>query len=295
MTRKASAIAIGLIATLVVAAPASAQTLSFKTATSLAKKLGTTQVGTKRAVVRFHIYKGKRISARQIAFPYDDRSRSNVYCAATIVVTMTGKTTRAAFKLPRPSCLQIPGEVLRYEAVTRSTARAVIAQNAAVRASARAFTRSLRACRTLNVPRSRRDEAELLLNVGSLEALERPIDTQLGDFVTGLANAGANQSTLKAGAAAWADYVSVLRALPSLPDPCATLAQWEKDKYAADKAPVDFTALSALDKRGSADLVRITRAARYLARNGVFPSAVVNFTPDGLIFREKIDVGVTGG
>ena len=84
-------------------------------------------------------------------------------------------------------------------------------------------------------------------------------------------------------------------ALPPLPDPCATLAQWEKDRYAADKAPVDFAALTALDKRGSGDLVRIARAAKYMARSGAFPSAVLNFTPDGLIFREKIDVGVTGG
>jgi hypothetical protein len=294
MTTKASAMAVALIATLVVAAPASAQTLSFKTATALAKKLGNTQLGTKRAVTRYHIYKGKRISSRQITFPYDDRSATNVFCKATIAVTQTGATTRAVFKVPPSACAQVPEEVLKFEAVTRSSARAVLARSAAVRASALAFTRSLRGCRSLNVPRARRDEAELLLNVGSLEALERPIDAQLGDFVAGLAAVGANQSTLKAAAVAWADYLAVLRALPALPDPCSTLAQWEKDKYAGDKAPVDFTALTALDKRGSADLVRITRAAKYMARSGAFPSAAVNFTPDGLIFRERIDVGITG-
>jgi hypothetical protein len=284
-----------MIATLAVVTPASAQTLSFNTATKLATKLGKTQMGTKRAVVVFHVYKGKRISARQITFPYDDRSRSNVFCQAKIAVKLTGNIARAAFVLPKPACMQIPEEVLRYEAVTRSSARAVIARNAAVRASAVAFTRSLKGCRTLRVPHSRSDEAELLLNVGSLEALEGPIDAQLGGFVAGLAAAGANQSTLKAGAAAWADYLAVLRSLPALPNPCRTLAQWEKDKYAADKAPVDFAALNALDKRGSADLVRIARAAKYMARSGAFPSTALNFTPDGLIFREKIDVAVTGG
>jgi hypothetical protein len=295
MTRKPLAIAVAMIATLAVVTPASAQSLSLNTATKLAKKLGSTQVDSKRAVVRFHIYKGKRVSSRQINFPYDDRSRSNVYCQATIAVKLTGNTAKAQFVLPRAACQQIPEEVLAYESVTRSSARAVIARSAAIRASATAFTRSLKACRSLKVPHSRSDEAELLLNVGSLEALEGPIDAQLGNFVAGLAAAGANQSTLKAGAAAWADYLAVLRSLPSLPDPCKTLAQWEKDKYAADKAPVDFAALTALDKRGSADLVRIARAAKYMARTGAFPSTVVNFTPDGLIFREKIDVGVTGG
>ena len=294
MTRKASAIAAAMIATLVVAAPASAQTLSFKTATKLAKQLGNEQLDSTRDVVRYHVFKGRRVSSKQITFPYDDRSRADVYCTATVVVTLRGRTARATFRTPEPACAKIPGEVLRFEAVTRRSARAVIARSAAVRASARAFTRSLRACRTLDVPRSRADEAELLLNVGSLEALQRPIDAQLGDFVAGLAAVGANQSTLKAGAAAWADYLAVLRALPPLPDPCATLQQWENDKYAADKAPVDFAALRALDRRGSTDLVRIARAARHMARMGAYPSAAVNFTPDGLIFREKIDVGITG-
>ena len=293
MTKKATAIAVALIAALVVAAPASAQTLSFKTATTLAKRLGNEQLGGSRDVVRYHIFKGRRVSSRQITFPYDDRSRTNVFCKSTIVVTLRGKTATARFTT-RATCARIPSEVLAFEAVTRRSARAVLARSAAVRDSARAFTRSLRACRTLDVPRSRADEAELLLNVGSLQALERPIDEQLGDFVAGLAAVGAERPTLKAGAAAWADYLAVLRALPPLPDPCETLARWERDRYAADKAPVDFAALRELDRRGSADLVRITRAARYMAARGAYPSAAVNFTPDGLIFREKIDIGITG-
>ena len=297
--RGVPAIAIALIAALGFTGSASARTnaLSVPTASKLARKLAAKQV-TGRDVVSFHIYAPARVGRNRVAFLYDDRTTANVFCTARIVVTrrVSSRTTTIRARFAGSACKGIPGDVLATEAATRNTVRALRGTAAATADSLDALERSVKRCRNLDVPRARRAAVAAILDISLVEALEGPNDAALGDFVTALNNVQTTNTTLTAGIAGWTDYLAAVRSLPAIPDPCATLQTWAQAGWAADQSPIDMAAYRAADERTTVDQRAISRAARFLARSGVFPRTVQQFTPEGLLLRLAPEFpGITGG
>jgi hypothetical protein len=286
----ATALAIGGAAT------AQAKVLAYKDAKVLAKRLAQKQVRG-RNVISFHLQRASRLSATKLAFPYDDRTADDVFCTARVIVksTTSGRTTTIRARFTRVSCAGIPPEVLTFEALTRRAQRDLRTNTAATVDALDVVRRSARACRSVNVPRSRVDEAEALFDIALVEALERPNDAAVGNFVAALVDAQASNATLATGAAAWADYLATVRSLPEVTNPCGLLKQWKRSGFTASTAPIDFAAYRALDRRAARDSRAIEKAAALMLRRGAFPNAAIGFTPDGLLLQEGARIGITGG
>src|SRR4051794_7695165 len=209
-----AAFAIGGVAT------AQAKRLSYSQAKALAKRLAEKQVRG-RNVVSFHLQSASRLGAHKLVFPYDDRTADNVFCTARVVVTSAtaGRTTTIKARFTRVHCNGIPSEVLRFEAITRGAQRELRANAAATVDAVDAVKRSSRQCRNVKVPRSKVASAKALFDIALIEALERPNDAAVGDFVAALADADASDSTLAAGASPWAGHPPTGRAPPDGPQP----------------------------------------------------------------------------
>jgi hypothetical protein len=288
MTKRLPALAIALVASLGFCGVASAASapLSVKDAKKLARQLAQKQVRG-RDVVSYHLLATKRLSPSRIAFAYDDRTASNVYCTATLIVssTATGRTitTRAAFKGQK--CNGIPSDALAVEAATRAAVRDMRGTAVATADSLDRLSKSVKRCSRLSVPRSRRAAVAAILDVALVDALEGPNDTPLTKFVDALKKVSTNNPFLQAGIAGWQDYLAVVRSLPRFSDPCATLQAWAQAGWSAGSSPIDLAAYNALKRRAVSDRKLIARAAKYLAGVGVFPRAVISFTPEGLLLR----------
>jgi hypothetical protein len=298
MTKRLTAALMCVLASFAVAGVATAQAkgLSFRTAKSLAKRLAQKQV-LGRNVVSFHLRGARRVSATRIVFAYDDRTADHVYCTATLIVdqAVSGHTTTTRAQFAGQRCRGIPTEVRKFEAITRQAQRDLRANTAATVRSLDAVNASARRCRNLRVPRSHARDASALFDIALVEALEQPNDATVGDFAARLVGVDASDSTLAAGALGWADYVSTIRSLPQVDDPCGALKRWARTGYAADRTPIDFGAYRKLNARAAADRRAINRAARLLAADGVFPNTVLGFTPDGLLLQLAAKAGITGG
>jgi hypothetical protein len=290
MTKRLTAVALCAAAMLAIGgvATADARGLTRHDAKQLAKRLANKQVRG-RGVISFHILLPRRVSASEVVFLYDDRTKQNVYCTATIIVTQSTKgtarggtrtTTRARFF--DQSCNLIPGEVLRFEAATRTALRDVRANRRATTRAVRTVERSAIGCK-VRPPRSRTDDAELIFGVAFNRALFQPNGDALLSFVARLTDVGAGRARLAAGAAAWTDLVATVAGMPDVGDPCKALRAWAGTGYAADQAPIDFAATRASIAALDADTKAINGAARLMARFGAFPSAAVGFTADGLL------------
>src|SRR4051794_20677204 len=277
-------------------ASAHAKTLPYNDAKALAKQLADKQVRG-RNVLSFHLLHGKRLSATRIAFPYDDRTADHVFCTARVLVTSTtsGRTTTIKARFVGARCAGIPSEFLKYEAITRRAQRELRANTAATVDAVDAVRRASRQGRNGKVPRSKVGVAKALFDVALIEALERPNDAAVGNFVASLADVDASNATLAAGAAGWADYLATVRALPDVSDPCAALKAWKRAGFTADSAPIDFAAYRVLDRRAARDTRAIEKAATLMLRRGVFPNAAIGFTPDGLLLQLAAKAGITGG
>jgi hypothetical protein len=277
-------------------AQAQTKLLPYKTAKVLAKRLAEKQVRG-RDVISFHLGKARRVAANQIVFPYDDRTRGNVFCVARIVVSSTteGRFTNYRARFRGSRCAGIPSEVREFEAITRRAQRDLRANTAATVDAVEAVGRSARRCRSVRVPRSARRDAQALFDIALVEALERPNDTAVGNFVAALVAVDADNATLAAGANGWADYLATIRALPSVTSPCAALRTWADNGFSAATEPIDFAAYRALDRRAAADRRAINRAAQFMASRGAFPNAALGFTPDGLLLQLGAEAGITGG
>ena len=297
MTKRLTAAVLCLAATPAFAAgTAEARGTSLGPAQKLAKRLALKQVRG-RDIVSFHVLKGSRARNGDVLFPYDDRSAKNVYCTAMIVVrTRTvGRRTIMSASFRGQRCREIPSDALAFEAAARAAQRAMRSTEPATQSAIEAIDASLRSCRRLRVPKSRRAVANLIVRAAVSEALAKPNDAILAALVMALGNERSPNPVLAGGAAGWADYVAVLRALPAIDDPCASLRAWARHRWATAAAPVNLAALVALDRRAGIDRRAIARAARLLASDGVVPNAVVGFTPDGLLFGLVAKVGITGG
>lgn len=275
------------------AATAEARVLSVRTAKSLARALAEKQVRG-RDVVSFHIGKAKRVGARRIVFPYDDRTASHVFCTARLVVSIAsqGRTTKIRARFIGQRCAGIPSEVLKFEALTRRAQRELRTDTSeTVDALVRVLYAEQR-CRSVAVPRANLRDARALFDIALVEAVERPNDAAFGRFADRLLNVHAGSATLAAGAAAWADYVAALRAMPTVTGPCAALKAWKRAGFAAGSAPIDFAAYRRLARRASSDSSAITRAARLMARRGAFRSAAESFTTSGMLLDLAARAGV---
>lgn len=278
------------------AATAQARTLSYGTAKALAKQLARQQVHG-RNVISFHLLKGHRVSANRVEFPYDDRTAGNVFCTARIVVTSTttGRTTRIRARFAGERCAGIPTEVRRFESLTRAAQRGLRRHTAATLDALDRVGGATKRCRAVKVPRSKARDAKALFDIALVEALEQPNDAALGDFATGLVNVHARIAALAAGANGWADYLTVVRSLPTVDDPCAALKGWKRAGFTAGSAPIDFASYRSLSRRADVDRRAITRAANVMASRGAFPNAALAFTTDGMLLRLASRVGVAAG
>ncbi|MEA2468689.1 MAG: hypothetical protein QOJ57_2815 [Thermoleophilaceae bacterium] len=285
-----AAFALGGVAT------AQAKGLSYADAKVLAKRLAERQVRG-RNVVSFHLQRATREGPSRLVFPYDDRTADHVFCTARVIVTArtSGRTTTTTARFAGVRCAGIPSEVLRFEALTRHTQRDLRTNTAATVDALDAVKRSSARCRHLTVPRSKADEAQALFDIALVQALEGPNDAAVGSFVASLLDANASDPTLAAGAAAWADYLATVRALPDVPDPCGDLKSWKRAGFAASAAPIDFPAYRSLDRRAARDTRAIERAAALMLSRGAFPNASIGFTPDGLLLQLAAKAGITGG
>jgi hypothetical protein len=286
------AFALGGVAT----AQAKGKPLAYKDAKALAKRLADRQVRG-RNVVSFHLQRASRLSPTKLVFPYDDRTADHVFCTAAVVVTSRtgGRKTTIKATFTKVACAGIPSEVLKFEALTRRAQRDLRTNTAATVDAVDAVGRSDRRCRNVKVPRSKVASAQSLFDIALVEALERPNDSAVGNFVAALVDANASNPTLATGAAAWADYLATVRALPDVADPCGALKAWKREGFASSAAPIDFAAYRSLDRRASRDIRAIEKAASLLLRRGAFPNAAIGFTPDGLLLQLAAKAGITGG
>lgn len=283
MTRKASMFVLVAIAGLTFVASASAQTLSVGVASKLAAQLARKQVRSRHLVID-QITPPRRRSSREIVFGYADRSRAHVVCTALIDVRgPSGPRNTVTARFVDQRCHGIPADALQVEAATLSAVASVTARHSAIERELAIFARQLKPCARLRLPRGMRARAAALVALESVEAIETPVDRVLGDFALRLQSIHTYHAALTAGTAAWADYVDVLRSLPRVSNACAALRQWARVGYAPNAAPVDFRAVAALNRRSAGDSVAIARAARLLAREGVFTRAVAGYTPKGLL------------
>jgi hypothetical protein len=286
----AASFAVGGVAT------AQAKPLTFKTAKALAKRLAQQQVRG-RNVISFHVLKPRRVSSTRFVFLYDDRTASHVFCTAVLIVdqTVRGRTTTIRAHFSGQRCRGIPSEVLKFEALTRAAQRDVRANTAATVQALDAVNRSANQCRNVKVPKPRAKDAQALFDIALVEALEQPNDAAVGNFAANLLAVNASDKTLADGALGWADYVSALRSLPQVDNPCALLKRWARTGYAVNQAPIDFQAYGALKARAVADRLAIERAAALMAADGAFPNAAIGFTPSGLLLQLEARAGITGG
>lgn len=281
---------------LVGTATADARPLTSRTAKVLAKRLAQQQVRG-RHVVSWHLANPHRFGPNKIVFFYDDRTSANVYCTANVIIRSVtrGRTTTTTARFAAVQCAGIPSEVLKFESATRHAQRQVRENTAEVLDRLDALKRSVHQCGKVKVPRSKRSNAKVLFDIAQVEALEQPNDAAIGDFVSSLQDVHATNPVLADGASAWSDYLTNVRSLPQIDDPCGLLKAWARDGYAASSAPIDFAAVRALDRRATADVRAIDRAATLMAERGAFPNAAVGFTTDGLLTQASVRTGITGG
>jgi hypothetical protein len=275
-----------MVAVLAFCATATAQSAPIKltSATKLARTLAKKQVKN-RQIVFFHVFESKRVGRNTIVFSYDDRSAKNVYCTANLLVTrkVTAAKTTLTARFRNQACRPVPADALAVEAATRAATRAQARNDAAVTRSVAALDASVKRCRKLKVPRARRATVLAIYDIAFVQAFERPNDAILGDFVTALRSVDTSTPALVEGINAWSDYLAAIRALPQIPDPCATLTNWSKDGFATAKSPIDMNAYAAINRRSETDQRVITKAARYLDSRGVFPRVVLEFTTEGQV------------
>ena len=292
--RGMSAAVAALVAMLAFGATANAQSggrLTYKQAKRLAVRLAEKQV-RKRDLVSYHLLRARRVGRNAIVFAYDDRTPSDVFCTARVVVTrrVGDETTRLRARFRGQRCAKIPSDALAVESATQAAVRELRGTADATTASLRGVTRSIRRCQDLDVPRSRQEAVAAVVDIAIGGALARPNDEVLGDFVRALGEIQTSRPVLQQSFAAWADFLAAVRALPQISDPCATLQQWEQAGWAESESPVDMEEYRALEERFEVNGRAIDRAAGFLASVGVHPRAALRFTPDGLVLRLAPDL-----
>jgi hypothetical protein len=287
MTRRVTLPAVALVAVAICAgvpAPAAAfRPLTETNAQRIALRLAQS-VARDRNVLHWELSPAVKVRRTRIVFLYSDRNRDNVFCTAKIIIEQTARFRSATVAAGR--CAPVPVEALAMEKATNAVIRAVRAKIDTVRASNRAFNRSLRPCESLIVPRKREADVEALLAAGQLAATYSPILAQLDGFVTALQDVQPEDPDLVRGVVSWRRFLTLLAALPrAASDACPAISQWAANAYAPEAAPADFAelrdVLDAIDRQARG----IQRAAERLSKLGVLTNTVAGFDPYGLLLR----------
>ena len=284
-TRKVAApIAAAAVASLVaVAAPgasAASGTLSFHSARHLAQKLAAKQ--RRERSLRFtQLGHATRRSSRRIDIDYRDRSTSDVLCDAVIVVVQHSDHRSA--DLRDADCHGIPSEILLYEDVTRDLRQGAKKRADEVRNSVSDYNASLGACDYIVVPRSRRDEVDLLFDTGATRAFYRPLRGRLNRFDEALHDVNGQDPDVTKGVDAWDRTLVLLDELPAATkDPCAAVKQWADDGWTDDSAPADFSKLRVVHHQFRVQEKVLNKSAAHLDDEGVVRHVAQTFAPRGL-------------
>lgn len=283
-TRKvaASIAAVAALALLAAwAVPASADAaLSFKTARHLAQKLADKQE-RERSLKFARVGDAHRRSSNRIDFDYRDRSSKDVLCNATIVVKQTSDERSA--DLTDVDCNGIPSEILAYEKVTRKMRHRVRERGDEINASVDDYNEALARCEGIVVPKSRRDEVEVLFDTAGIRAFYAPIRGVLDDFNVALHEVHGDDPRVTRGVDAWDRTLVLLGELPrATKSPCKAVRRWADDDFSSDSAPADFDKLKVIRNQFRAQEKILNEASRHLAESGVFPAIARAFAPGGL-------------
>ncbi len=281
MNKRLLIVTLSALIVLAAAGTASAApVLSMKTAHTLAKRLALLQV-KRRHVIAYQLSHERRVSSRQIDFRYADRSPTHVYCTGVIAVRAARSHVRATFT--QSSCRAIPADALAAEAAALGAARAVAGRRPAVRSSLAFYRRTLSSCHSVRVPKAEALDVARLVQVGTLEALEDPVSSQVSALVRQLGTIQTSDTTLARAIAAWIDYDRVARGLPRLANTCTAVRHWAANGWKAGSAPVDFGLLVGQTNRLTLDRAAIIKGADKLLAEGVLTKAALAFTPTGLL------------
>jgi hypothetical protein len=278
-------LALAVVLALGVSATAqAAPRLTRKEAKRIAVKLGRKQI-RKFDLASYHLGKPKRLGNSRIAFPYDARTKSHTYCTAVMTVRKRTRGNRLEIvaRIGRQDCLRMPADALAVERVIRQTQRRL--HTRATRRSVAKLVRSLGSCENMSVPKSRRAGVAAVIDVATTNALTGPNESVLDRLVVRLNRVDTGRRVLGTGIAGWTDYVDILRSLPLIENPCRALRRWKRAGWSSDAAPIDLGDYRRSRRQAAADERAIARAARFLARVGVFPRTVIGFTPQGLLLH----------
>lgn len=291
----AAVLVLALAASLLGAQSANAQSLSGKRAERMAEDLVKRQLRDRdRRLVQARISPPSRVNRRVVSFLYDDLNRQGVVCVGTIQVRRSGNRFIARFVNTR--CTQPGEEALAFRAQARAVAVRVQRKQRSVQRGVTRYVRNAQACENLDVPADRVDEASLLLSAGLTQATIRPLSGTLDDYASTLQALDVTDTQLAAGANAWRHFLDSVRALPNLRGGyCGALAEWGRNGYTDESAPVDFAALRLLASGIRANGGEVRRTARLLRRKGIDPITVSAFTLDNLIAEVAISETGAGG
>jgi len=114
-----------------------------------------------------------------------------------------------------------------------------------------------------------------------------PVRPALDTFLAELEAIPIADPILRSGRAGWRSEVDLVRRLPSVADPCATLRTWQRAGYAASASPIVVDAVLNPGLLAAED--KLTLAARRMRALGVSASAARRFTGDGMFADVPID------
>jgi hypothetical protein len=115
-----------------------------------------------------------------------------------------------------------------------------------------------------------------------------PIRPALDTFLAELERIPTNDPALKGGRAGWRTEIDIIRRLPSTPDPCAALQAWQRNGFAASKAPIPLDVL--INPAARAAEGKIAVAARRMRRLGVSAGAAQRFTGKAMFRGVAVDL-----
>jgi hypothetical protein len=114
-----------------------------------------------------------------------------------------------------------------------------------------------------------------------------PVRPALDTFLAELEAIPIADPILRSGRAGWRSEVDLVRRLPSVPDPCATLKTWQRAGYTASASPIVVEAVLNPGLLAAED--KLTLAARRMRALGVSASAARRFIGDGMFADVPID------
>jgi len=136
-------------------------------------------------------------------------------------------------------------------------------------------------------PDDRRLEVVLVALLVILAPGYDPVRPALDTFLAELEAIPIADPVLRSGRAGWRSEVDLIRRLPSLPDPCATLLAWRGAGYAQSASPIVVAAVLNPGLLAAED--KLALAARRMRALGVSTGAARRFTGDGMFADVPID------